>query len=419
MLYDTQIVTFDHALQGMKRQLLNTIALILWLPWSQAAFGMTGFDVASDSTTNKQKDIVDIFRKESEGHNPDKGASLKGTGPFISVMPVIGYSLQSGLTGAIVSNTSFYTDESRVKFSNLILNGYYSQYHQFWFTANSNIFLEKQKIHLFGDIRYYNFPTQTFGFGTQSSMSDALNIKYSYLRFYQYIFREIRPNLFAGIGFNLDHHWNIRVDSIPGKVLNDLKRYQKSDHSASSGVSVNIMFDDRSNAVNPDHGSYAYFQFRPNMTLLGSDSNWQSLMIDLRHYFHFPASSRNVLAIWSYDNFTTRGIPPYLDIPSIGWDYYSNTGRGYVPGRYTGRNFLYLESEYRFALTRNGLLGGVVFVNEESFFKNWSNRRTPIPGGGLGVRIKINKFSNTNLAIDYGFGEEGSRGFFFNLGEVF
>ena len=31
----------------------------------------------------------------------------------------------------------------------------------------------------------------------------------------------------------------------------------------------------------------------------------------------------------------------------------------------------------------------------------------------------MNKFSNTNLAIDYGFGVNGSHGLFFNLGEVF
>jgi hypothetical protein len=31
----------------------------------------------------------------------------------------------------------------------------------------------------------------------------------------------------------------------------------------------------------------------------------------------------------------------------------------------------------------------------------------------------VNKFSKTNLALDYGFGLEGSRGFAVNLGEVF
>ena len=35
------------------------------------------------------------------------------------------------------------------------------------------------------------------------------------------------------------------------------------------------------------------------------------------------------------------------------------------------------------------------------------------------ARKRINKFSNTNLCIDYGFGVNGSNGLFLNLGEVF
>ena len=372
-----------------------------------------------DSTFVNQKDIVDFLQHNFGWNLRKENSSLKGNGPFISVMPVLGYSLQSGLTGAIVSNTSFYTDSSRNKFSNLLVNGYYSEYQQYWFTANSNIFFEKKKLHLFGDSRYYNFPTKTYGIGTNSSLSDGLNIKYSYLRVYQIAFREIKPNVFAGIGYNLDYHWNIKIDSIQGKVLDDFKTYQGNNRSVSSGISLNLLFDNRKNAVNPSQGSYAFLQYRPNLTLLGSDSNWQSFQIDLRHYLTFPASSHNILAFWSYNNFTLNGTPPYLDTPSVGWDYYSNTGRGYVPGRYTGRNFVYLESEYRFPITRNGMLGGVVFGNAESIFQNWSDSHHIVPGEGIGLRIKINKYSNTNIVIDYGFGVGGSHGLFFNLGEVF
>jgi hypothetical protein len=83
---------------------------------------------------------------------------------------------------------------------------------------------------------------------------------------------------------------------------------------------------------------------------------------------------------------------------------------------------LYLESEYRFSFTRNGLFGGVVFVNGQSFsnYPSDSNDYDVIwPGFGAGLRIKVNKHSNTNIAIDYGFGADGSHGLFVNLGEVF
>ena len=42
-----------------------------------------------------------------------------------------------------------------------------------------------------------------------------------------------------------------------------------------------------------------------------------------------------------------------------------------------------------------------------------------VPGYGAGLRVKFNKHSNTSVALDYGFGQGGSRGLFMNLGEVF
>jgi hypothetical protein len=161
--------------------------------------------------------------------------------------------------------------------------------------------------------------------------------------------------------------------------------------------------------------------YRPNFTFLGSDDNWQSLILDLRKYARWPGNTHNVLAIWSYNWFTTgAGNPPYLLLPATGWDAYSNTARGYIQGRFRSRNMLYLETEYRFRILSNGLLGGVIFGNAQSFSEPGSGRYEYFaPGYGTGLRISLNKFSKTNLCIDYGWGTHGSGGFFVNLGEVF
>jgi hypothetical protein len=374
----------------------------------------------TDSTKVQQKDIKDVFQDLFNKQFSRDTSTLKGNGPFISIIPAVGYSMHTGITGVIATNTTFYTDNERKKLSRIMINGYYSQFHQYWFTGISNIFLEKQKLHFFGDTRYYKFPTQTYGLGSNSSPSDPLQIDYSYFRFYQVLFREIASNLYIGMGYNLDYHWNIKIDSVKGSELDQFVKYQNGPNSVSSGVSLNFLYDDRKNAVNPQNGTFANVQLRPNLAFLGSDINWQSLLIEIRHYIKVPAFSNNILALWSYNDITISGAPPYLDMPSIGWDDYSSTGRGYAPGRYTGINLIYFESEYRFSLTRNGLLGGVIFGNVESISESSGERtHSIVPGGGLGLRIKIKKASNTNLAIDYGFGIKGSRGFFFNMGEVF
>ena len=80
----------------------------------------------------------------------------------------------------------------------------------------------------------------------------------------------------------------------------------------------------------------------------------------------------------------------------------------------------YLESEYRFGITRDGLLGGVVFANLQSYPRDIIGKlKTLIPAGGSGLRIKVNKRTNTNVAIDYGIGIDGAHGIFVNLGEIF
>ncbi len=420
--YDLVYLMSWHRIKFMYKNLFRIAAgfSLLFFLSGNPALAQSAKVVKNDSLKIQQKDIVDVLQGNFKINLRADSAKQKGNGTYFSIMPVVGYSLQSGLTGALVSNTSFYTDSIKSRFSDVLLNAYYSQYHQYWVIANSNIFFDKSKLHLVGDTRYYNFPTQTYGLGTGTTLADVLAIDYSYLRIYQIALREIKPNFFAGIGYNLDYHWNIENNSIPGKALNEFKKLQKGTHSASSGVTFNLLFDDRINPVNPEQGTFGNLQYRSNLKLLGSDENWQSLIVEARHYIKLPASSHNVLALWTYNNFTLMGSPPYLDLPSIGWDDYSNTGRGYVPGRFTGRNLVYLESEYRFGITRNGLLGGVVFGNVESILRSIStNVHAVIPGGGFGLRIKVNKYSNTNIAIDYGFGIGGSRGFFFNLGEVF
>ena len=78
----------------------------------------------------------------------------------------------------------------------------------------------------------------------------------------------------------------------------------------------------------------------------------------------------------------------------------------------------YLETEYRYRISRNGLFGGVVFVNVEHFTGNQKKYDDLLPGYGAGLRIRLNKKSGANLCLDYGFGK-GSQGLYVNLGEVF
>ncbi len=232
--------------------------------------------------------------------------------------------------------------------------------------------------------------------------------------------RKVSNHMYAGIGYNIDYFNNITERKQPSHPVTDFDTYGFAKTEFSSGITYNFLYDTRSSPLNSDRGYFVNLICEPNLSIFGNATPWTSLLVDMRKYVRLPANSNNVLAFWSYDWLTLNGKPPYLMLPYNGGDAFSNTGRGYIQGRFRGSDMVDLESEYRFALAGNGLFGGVVFANAESFAEPVSNKfETVAPGFGAGIRAKFNKFSKANVAFDYAFGVGGSHGVFVNLGEVF
>jgi hypothetical protein len=387
-----------------------------------------------------QKDIIDVvkmafFKNKKLEHKLFKDDSIPKTDSTIrkagklhtSVLPGAGYTLQTRFAGVIAANGAFYTDED--EHANLsVVNTFfcYTQNKQIILPVQSNIWTKGNKFNLMGDWRFYAYPQYTYGLGGFTSNDGADLLNYKYITIHQTVSKSLGHDWLAGVGYNLDYHWNITEVGIPGETT-FFQAYGKamqvkfpSSQSVSSGPSLNVLFDDRRNPIYPLRGSYLNVVYRHNFTFMGSDQNWQSFLVDFRKYFKVPGYKNSVLAFWSYSWLTFGGAPPYLDLPSTAWDTYSNMGRGYIQSRFRGQNLLYMEGEYRFVLTPNGLLGAVLFANAQSVTEWPSNKFEVVrPGAGLGVRVKVNKHSNTNVAIDYGWGAGGSGGLFINLGEVF
>jgi hypothetical protein len=339
---------------------------------------------------------------------------------YASALPSVQYTLQTGFAVSLTGNLAFYTSQaSNANISSILTSINYSQKRQFFVPIQGNIWTKGNRFNIQTDWEYSKFPQDTYGLGGKTTEADGYPIDYQYIRLYQTVLRTIAPDFYAGIGLDYDNYWNIQ-ELNAHDTATDWDRYGFSSSSRSVGPTLNLLYDGRRNAINPQPGYYANLVLRSNFTFMGSEANWSSLLVDLRKYFHFPFSSKNILAIWSYNWFTLDGKPPYLNLASTASDTYQNLGRGYIQGRFRGENLVYLESEYRFGITTNGLLGGVVFANAQSFTEPGSHSFEKIlPGWGLGLRIKVNKFSRTSIALDYGFGLNGSRGIFANLGEVF
>jgi hypothetical protein len=374
---------------------------------------------------NHQRDLADVVLKVLKKDTSNrKDSSGKTSGKVhVSGIPAAGYTLQTGFAGVISSNIAFFLGEHNHEsenISSILTSVSYSQYNQIIFPIQADIWTKGNKYNIVTDWRYLKYPSSTFGLGGHTDLNDGYTIDFSYLKFHQTLLKKFAKDFYAGLGFYFDYFWNIREVNPPPGVVTNFQKYGLSPTEKASGIAIDLLYDSRRNQINPNNGLYGNLVYRPNFTFMGSDNNWQSLLLDLRKYLPFPEGSRNVLAFWSYNWLTVGGKPPYLLLPSTGWDTYSNTGRGYIQGRFRGRDMIYLESEYRFGISPNGLFGGVVFLNGQSFSKQISQQfKIVAPGFGAGIRIKLNKFSGANLCLDYGIGTDGSKGFFVNLGEVF
>ena len=380
--------------------------------------------VSTDSIINyRQRDIRDVVHhifNPYQLRTSDTGL-VKDMRRHYSFVPALGYTLQTGFAGIASINMAYYNDiEKNTKQSSLTTNVTYSQYHQVIIPFLADIWTKRNRYNFITDIRYISYPSGIYGLGGKTDPNKGVTINFSGFKVHQTVMRALSDNVYVGIGYYFDKFWNIKPLDQVSRGVNRLISRELGTEETASGPVFRFLYDTRLNQLNPQQGVYYSVSYRANMKPLGSDSSSQALQIDARTYFHFPASSKNVLALWTFDWLTASGTPPYLLLPSTGWDDSYNTGRGYIQGRFRGRKMLYFESEYRFGITKNGLLGGVAFINLENFSSDLSTEYSKLfPGYGLGLRIRLNKYSGANLCVDYGFGQNGSHGFFVNLGEVF
>ncbi len=370
---------------------------------------------ATDST---QIDLIDLVIGRHKVEQTDQVRSNKKV--YFSVLPAP-VSTPGGGRAVITSiNAAFFLGKpERTNLSNIYLIPFTDFSGRYGLYLKPNLWLDKNSWNFIGDYRIARFPQNTWGLGGSTKEIEQTQIDTDFIRIYQNALKNIGNNLFAGIGYALDYNYNIEESDFA--VEGHLDRYllDTSDPSVSSGVTFNIAYDIRYNPINPPKGGYLLASWRVNTKSLGSDQDYQTLFLDARKYLALP-KVRSILAFRSYYWTMLTGNAPYLHLPATNWAPASGiASRGFQSGRYRSNAMLYGEVEQRYQLTQNGLIGLVGFVNvasasefETQTFKTWK------VGAGFGLRTKLNKYSNANFALDFGF-SENFWSVWVNLGEMF
>ena len=361
-------------------------------------------------------------------------------------LPAIGSNPANGwLFGLAPSATWYMGSPQTTKLSNFVGNFLYTTKKQWIFSSRSNIFLNENKLILIGDWRYFITSQPTYGLGSSTPNDPVPNpnqpgvwwgeqqMDFSLIRFYEAVLKRIGDSKFyLGAGYHLDIHSKIQnfIDGgtdIPNLFSHDAYNISKgfdTDRYTVSGISLNMVMENRDNSVSPYEKNFGWVQYKINPSFLGSDQSSSLLMMDYRHYFNLSERrKRNLVGLWGFGNFVVSGNVPYMSLPSLQWDMFGRSGRAYAQGRFRGESMVYGEAEWRFPLQREKeTFGGTVFLNAASFSSKSTNEKLfekINPGYGVGFRVMINKQNRTTISADYGFGQKGNSGFYLNVNESF
>lgn len=365
----------------------------------------------------KQTDLVDylvkLFKiKNSEQKRDDRKVRF-------SIFPTSS-NMAGGKTVFTSVNLAFMLgDMKNTNVSSIYFVPYIGTQRKYGFQIQPNIWLSENKWYFVGEYFILNYPQDTWGLGGNSADSNITRIDYDYLRFHQNGLKKVAPNFFVGLGYSFDQHYNIEVEKTnwSQEILDSM---DVSEKTTSSGIVLPLLYGDRRNILNPQGGFMINVNYNLFLPALGSDSYWQSFFLDVRKYIAFNLIKQRILALRSYYWTVTDGTPPYLDYPSNRWEPISgSSSKGMAQNRYRSNALLYFETEYRFGITRNGLFGATIFASVLSAsefntqrFEYWH------AAAGAGIRVKFNKFSRTNIAIDFGF-SKGYQTVYLNIGETF
>ncbi|MDD3004553.1 BamA/TamA family outer membrane protein [Flavobacterium sp.] len=406
--------------------------LLMLLLMTAYVFGQEKNPVKKDSVPYIT--LYDLFKKKENRIREEQNSKSN-----LIILPTLGLQPANGFTFGFISQYSFKHNEND-KISLLSGGASYSTKKQILTYVKNNMYLDNDTYFLSGDYRYFIFSQSNFGLSTNiipygadfdNFSFEAIEqpMKYNYFKFHQTASYRVLPSFYIGTGIHIDDYSSINDENLDLDNQEYTYHYNYSQqygynhkHYTVAGASLNLIYDSRDNLINTNKGLFVNLSYRFNPEYKNSQQQSTTLSLDARYFI--PLSTKNkqhVLGFWTYGQFLTSGNLPYLNLPALGWDANSRSGKGYTQGLFRGAELITFETEYRFPIAKNQLISGTFFVNATSAsdVKGKVNLfHTFQPAVGVGLRVLLDKKTLTNFLMNFGLGRD-SKTFYFNDGESF
>ncbi|MFC1561170.1 BamA/TamA family outer membrane protein [Candidatus Latescibacterota bacterium] len=289
---------------------------------------------------------------------------------------------------------------SEKHFSSIGMIGFYTQNKQYIAQIAPDIYFYNTLFRFSGNLGYIYYPDKYYGYGNNTMKVNEEDYTYRLFQFMPVLHKKILSNLYFGFKFHYAHTELNETEK--GKELeNGIITGSKG--GTVSGFGVNTFWDSRDSNLYPTKGSYHQFETVSYVSFLGSNFDFYSYLLDLRHYRSIR--SKHIIALRAVLG-TNTGNPPFFILNSAG--SLGNYLRGFTQSRYIEKHVITFQTEYRLPLfQRFGMVifGGFGQVAHEIGDISFSELK---PSAGFGFRFVLIPEQKVNLRIDIGKSEDDS-----------
>lgn len=375
--------------------------IVLLLLFGITAFAQTAVQTKVDTTAaQKTPSKFDSFNKKAEA--------------FFKVFPVpiYGYTTEAGnIFGLAKFNVIDLSKKDTVsKPSKLTELVSFSSKGRVNVVLGGQLYFKENKYQILTYVFYQREPQYILGIGNDVSKENAELINFDRMKFYSNNLMQIKKNLYVGIPIEIANYWNMEIPS-DSFLIQDNVTGVTGGYDVGTGFSG--LYDTRINPYNPQQGAYCLSSLVFHPKFLGSTYQFTNFILDMRKYY--SPWLKHVVALQAYTS-NAFGNTPFYDLSQMGG---SERMRGYYQGAYRDKALVDAQIEYRAPVWN--IFGVVGFVGTGRVFESYQDLSFEAwrVSYGAGLRIMVDSKHQTNLRVDFGFGEGGIKGTYLSFGEAF
>ena len=369
-------------------------------------------DELRDSITNQQADTSNTTMGKLDHFN-DKMEKIVVYSP----LPVISYSSETDWLFGLTKINAFRIGaknqhDTTFQPSHVTALAYLTLAKQYKVALTADLMFGKDKYNSFTELLFMDFPNFYFGVGDDTELSDQCLVETENFSITQMFSYKLTKRWHIGLKYHYNNYYKVDILSSDEHCTDDIPDLSVNE-GTQSGIGITINRETRDNRFNARRGSYLFFEYMDYGKWIGSEFNYQSIVLEYRKYY--TPLKWLTLAGQIYTETKIGDNIPVQSLSLMGGD---NRMRGIYIGRFRDKSMIEGQIEARFPIF--WIFSGVVFTGLGEVAPTykaytWEGIKWTY---GAGLRMNVNKATRTNIRFDVGFFQHQPL-FFFTFSEAF